>query len=145
MNKLTWYISEVTPEVVRRATNLQKTIRETCLILPEDENNLINFSYFLAATRKMEYPPAARESVKLFSKFLQEWKDWPIADVWLFHQENVSQTLRGVWNTAFNDAQELFEVDPVEGPDEALTDEQRQAAATPGSPLTSRGASSHSG
>lgn len=49
--------------------------------------------------------------------------------------------IRTAWITAVNDGQVPFEVDPAQLPTDALTDEQKVEAATPGSPLTSPGSS----
>lgn len=141
--RLTWYISEITPEVTRRALTLQKAILAVAEITPLDESRLINLSYFLAATRKMEYPDSAKQSIRGLAAFLPIWRTLEISEVWRFSEEEIPDALRNLWKEAFESAQELFEIDPVEAPTDALTDEQKAEAATPGSPLTSPVSNSH--
>ena len=135
--KLTWHISEVTPEVTRKASTLQKAIKAVCTIEPEDDNSLTNFSYYLAATRQMDYPAKARSAVRNLAVFIDQWQKLDAIEVWRFHQEYLPHNLKQVWDEAFGEAQNLFDLDPVELPDDALTPEQKAEAATPGSPLAS--------
>jgi protein associated with RNAse G/E len=140
--KITWYISEVTPAVTRKAVNLQKSIRAACTIEPDEVAMMVNFTYYLAATRAMDYPPNARQSVRSLADFLSTWEDCAPAEVWQFYLDNIPHKLRNIWDEAFDEAQNLFETDTAELPDIALTDNQKAEAALPGSPLTSNGATS---
>ena len=140
--KLIWRISEVTPAVTRKAIALQKAIRAACTIEPEDAAVMVNYTYYLAATKSLEYPAQARQSVKNLAAFLPVWEDRSPVEVWQFYQDNISNKLRVAWDAAFDEAQNLFETNPVELPLSALTPEQRQEAETPGSPLTSNGSNS---
>lgn len=133
--KLIWRIAEVTPEVSRKATHLQKAIREACEIEPEDINSLINYSYYLAATGEMKSPPNARASVRNLAAFIEKWEGLPPVEVWNFHQTQLPHKLRQVWDEAFDDAQNLFETDSAELPESGLTPVQREEAAKSGSPL----------
>jgi len=135
--KLTWHISEVTPEVTRKASTLQKAIKAVCAIETEDNNSLTNFSYYLAATRQMDYPAKARSAVRNLAVFIDQWQKLDAMEVWRFHQEYLPHNLKQVWDEAFGEAQNLFDLDPVELPDDALTPEQKAEAAEPGSPLAS--------
>lgn len=139
--KTIWHIQEGTLHTARKAQALRRAIEAACTVLPEDESRMINYTYFLANTTKIEPPPTARASLRALAAFIPTWEDLAPAQVWEFYQKELSANVVLEWDSEFTKAQNPYDTDPAELPLDALSDEQKVEAATPGTPLTSPGKS----
>lgn len=134
---LTWTITEEALYHFRKADELAKAILATGAVNPEDEMRVYNFAHFLYCTTKMAYPAGVRPSVKNLADFLTRWKSLSPAELWEYYIKEIPPSLVLEWQSAYSEAQNLFEPDAAELPLSALSDEERVEASRQGSPLTS--------
>jgi hypothetical protein len=118
----------------------EKLFKELSAALPDlddkERAELNNFCGWYVLVDDIEFMFDDKEKAAL-KKFRDNWKKREtmtpreLLNFWL----KLPYAIRGAWVTAVNAEQDMFDVDPAQLPDEALTGEQKAEAATPGSPL----------
>jgi hypothetical protein len=134
-DQISWNIAPQTLKTDSQARALERLILADCP--GEDVKDVRTFTVMLSCTRGLDFnTTTARAALRTFKQFIEQGiKGMSGEALWEVRQE-IPLPLWWAWIKGFNGGQELFDPDPAELPLDALTEDQKAEAETPGSPLT---------